>query len=66
MSQTWNDEEHNACEKYDIWNATTSSCENVEHLTSAIKDSVIMCDEIINDADTLSKNVPINVINKFS
>ena len=32
----------------------------VEYLASAIEDSVIICDEIINDADSVSINLPTN------
>ena len=36
-------------------NSTTCSCENVEYLISSIDDSMIMCDDIINAADSVSK-----------
>ena len=51
-----NPREYNAQERKIIWNPTTCSCENVEYLTSTIDDSVIMCDEIVNAADSVSKN----------
>ena len=39
-------------QKIHIWNCTTCSCESVEYLISAIDDSVITCDELINAADS--------------
>ena len=44
----------------------TCSCENFEYLTSAIDNSVIMCDEIINAADSTSKNGLANVTSTVS
>ena len=55
-----NPKEHNACEKVCIWNPTTCGCENAEYLTSIIEDSVIMCDKIINVADSVSSNGSAN------
>ena len=49
-----------------IWNPPTCSCENVEYLASTIEDSVITCDEIIDDADSVSINVPTNVMSTVS
>ena len=40
---------HPICEKYYIWNPATSSCENGKYLASIIDDSVITCDEIIEE-----------------
>ena len=34
--------EHNACDKYYLWNLTTCSCKDVEYLASTIDDSVTM------------------------
>ena len=44
----------------------TCSCENFEYLTSAIDDSVISCDEIINAADSALKNGSANVVSTVS
>ena len=41
-------------------------CENGKYLGIVIDDSVIMCVEIINAADVVSKNVPANVISIVS
>ena len=52
-----NPKEHNACEKGYIWNPATYICKNSEYLARIINDSVIMCDGIINTADSVSTNV---------
>ena len=57
-----NPREYNAQERKIIWNPTTCNCGNVEYLTSTIDDSVIMCDEIGNAADSVSKNWSANVL----
>ena len=36
------------------WNPATYSCENGEHVTSSIDDSVVRCDEIANVAHSVS------------
>ena len=41
-------------------------CKIVEYLASAIDDSVIMCDEIINAVDSVSTNGPVNVMSTVS
>ena len=61
-----NPKEHNAREKDYVWNPATCSCKNGERLASAIDDSVITCDDIINAADSLSTNVPENVMSTAS
>ena len=68
LKQKWNNDkcqcerknpkEHNACEKDYIWSPAIYSCEKTNYLASAIGDSVITCDEIINAADSASTNVP--------
>ena len=55
-----NPKEHNACEKDYIWNPTKCSCKNAEYLTSTIDYLAIPCDEIINAADSVSKNGSAN------
>ena len=42
------------CKKYYIWNPPTCNCENGKYLGSIIDDSVIMCDEIIEETQTIS------------
>ena len=37
-----------------IWNPATCSCENGKHLSSIIDDSVITCDEIIEETKTIA------------
>ena len=54
------------CEKYYMWNPVTCSCENGKCIGSVIDDSVIMCDEIIEETKNiltktvLTKTVPRN------
>ena len=38
-----------ACEKDYIWNPATCSCENGKYLAIIMDDSVITCDEIIEE-----------------
>ena len=45
-----------------MWNPATCSYKNGEYSASTIENSVITFDEIINDADSVSKNVPTNVM----
>ena len=52
--------EHHACKK--IY-STTCSCKNGKYLASFIDDSVITCDKIVNDADTVSTNGSENAMN---
>ena len=53
--------EHNAYQKDYIWNPASCSCENVKYLASTIDDSVITSDEVVNDAESVSANIPTNV-----
>ena len=47
----------NICEKDYTWNPVKCSCENGKYLASIIgDDSVITCDEIIEDPETIPKN----------
>ena len=41
------------CEKCYIWNSATCSCQNGTYLGSIIDDSVITCDEIIEETKTI-------------
>ena len=41
--------EHPICEKDYIWNPSTCICENGKYLASIMDDSVITCDEIIEE-----------------
>ena len=44
-----------------MWNPVTCSCENGKCIGSVIDDSVIMCDEIIEETkNILTKTVPRN------
>ena len=47
--------EHHVCEKDYIWNPATCSCENGKYL-AGIDDSVITCDEVIEETNTVSRN----------
>ena len=44
------------CKKYSIWTPVTCRCENEKYLASVIDDSVITCDEIIDETKTVSTN----------
>ena len=49
------------CKKDYFWNPATCSCENGKHLASITNDSVITCDEIIEETKTIpTKTVPTN------
>ena len=39
-----------------IWNPATCSCENGKYLASIIDDSVIACDEIVEERKTVPTN----------
>ena len=43
-------------EKDYIWNPATCSCENDKYLASIIDDSVITCDEIIEETNSIPTN----------
>ena len=64
-SECKNPKEHNISTKNDIWNPSTCIWENVEYLASIIDDSVIICDEIIIVADSVSTNVTSTVLANF-
>ena len=42
------------CQKDYIWNPVTCNCENGKNLASVIGDSVIMCDDIIEETKTVT------------
>ena len=46
----------------DIWNPTTSSCENVKHLASVIDDSMNTCDEIKEETKTAPTNFNVKKV----
>ena len=48
--------------KHYIWNPSKCICENDEYLTSSSDNSVIISDEIVNAADSVSKNASVNVM----
>ena len=43
------------CQKDNIWNPVTCNCENGKYLASVIGDSLIMCDDIIEETKTVTK-----------
>ena len=45
------------CKKYYSWNPSTCICENIRYLKSIVDDSVIVWNEMINVADSVSANV---------
>ena len=47
---------YHVCEKDYIWNPATCSCKNGEYLASIIDNSVITCDEIIEETKTIPTN----------
>ena len=54
-NQRWNNDKcrcdckKHICEKYYIWHPSTCICENGKYLASILDDSVITCDEIIEE-----------------
>ena len=52
------------CKKDYSWNPSTCICENAKYLPSIANDSKIVCQEIINAANSVSINVSINFHNK--
>ena len=48
--------QHHICEKDYIWNPATCSCKIGKYLLSIIEDSVIICDEIIEESKTIPTN----------
>ena len=55
-----NPKEHNAFKIDCIWNPATYSCENSKSFASTIDDSVIACDEIVEE----TRNIPKKFIAK--
>ena len=45
------------CGKDHIWNPATYSCENGKYLAGNIDNSVIKCDEIIEETETISTKI---------
>ena len=59
MSVRLKESKNTSCVKKDYsWNNATFTYENDENLTSTTHNSVIMCDKIINTAETISTNMP--------
>ena len=44
---------HHILKKDYVWNPATCSCKNVKYLASFIGNSMIMCDEIIEEVKTI-------------
>ena len=76
-NQKWNNvtcqcecKKYCTCKKDYSWNCSTCICENSRFLKSIVDTSVIMCNEIIHAADSVSENVintiPTNVISTIS
>ena len=71
-NQKWNNDkrrcecksmtEYCMCVKDYIWNPATSNYENGKYFRSAIDNSVITCDEIIEETKTFTKNLMKKVI----
>ena len=62
-NQKWNNdkcwcqcEKHHICEKDYISNPATCSCYNDKYVASIIDNSVITCDEIIEETKTVPRN----------
>ena len=54
------------CKKGYTWNPAACGLKNCEYIVSSIDDSVITFDEIVNIADSVSANVPTNLISTVS
>ena len=52
----WECKKHHICEKDYIWNPAACSCKNGKYFASIIDDSVIACDEIIEETKTITTN----------
>ena len=57
-----NPKEHKAFEKDSIWNPALCSCKKDKYAESIINDSVITCDEVIEETKTVQR---INSFSKF-
>ena len=55
--------EHNSGKKDYIWNPATCSCDNGKYVGSIIDDSLIMCDEIIEETKTVPTNSNEKTVN---
>ena len=63
LNQKWNNDKcqcecrkPHICEKYYISNPATCSCENGKYLATFIGDSVVMCDEMLEETKTVPRN----------
>ena len=63
-NQKWNNDKcwckskkHHICEKDYIWNPATCSCKNGKYLVSIFDDSVITCDEIIEETKKILQQI---------
>ena len=63
LNQWWNNDKflckckkHFICQKYYIWNPAPCSCENEKYLATVMDDSVIMCNETIEETVPASFN----------
>ena len=48
---------HNISEKIYIWNFATCSCKSGRYLPNIMDDSVITCDEFVEETKTIPKNL---------
>ena len=66
LNQKWNNDKYrcvwkypkkdNTCAKDCIWNHDVCTCKNGKYIASIIDDSVIMCDDIIEETKTVPTN----------
>ena len=76
-NQKWNNNKcqyecknYHTCKKDYSWNPSTCICENSRYLKSIADNSVILCDEIINNTESaptiVTNTIATNVTSKFS
>ena len=70
-NQCWNNDKwwcgckkHHICQKDDIWNSATCSCENNKYLARIIDDSIFTWDEII-DVDAGAKSIDKAILEEY-
>ena len=74
LNQKWNNDkcrygcnnpkEQRVCKRSYIWNPATCSCENGKHVENIIGDSVITCDEIIEETIPRKSTATTTVVTK--
>ena len=57
-----NNKKYNGFKKNYIWNPATCSCENGKYVGSVTDDSLIMCDEIIEETKIVPTNFNVKTL----